>query len=194
MLGILRHEAQARVGKTKSTRRQASMKGVLLGLIGGLFLGAYLPLIDQARIPEIGLGPYSLTVLFALGLFFSTLVFSIFFINLPVEGDPAEISDYVKAGLKAHGKGILAGAVWCTGTLALWVTATTPNLLRNSQALAYFLSNGAPIVAALWGLLVWKEFRDGDMRVRIMAVLMLVLFAAGLTLLSLAPTHIPKPT
>jgi glucose uptake protein len=194
MLGILRHEVLARAGKTKSTRRQASPKGVILGLVAGLFLGSYLPMIDQARTPEIGLGPYSLALLFAVGLFFSTLVFSIFFINLPVEGDPVEITDYIKAGLKAHSKGILAGALWSTGALAIWVVATTPNLLQNRQALAYLLTNGAPILAALLGLLVWKEFRDGDMRVRIMTVLMLLLFAGGLTLLSLAPMHIPKPT
>jgi glucose uptake protein len=194
MLGILKHEMLARAGKTKSTRRPSSIKGVVLGLVSGLFLGAYLPLIDKAREPDIGMGPYSLAVMFVLGLFFSTFIFSIFFINLPVEGDPAEIGDYIKAGLKTHAKGILAGAVWCTGTLALWVAASTPNLLRNSPTLIFFLSNGAPIVAALWGLLAWKEFRDGDVRVKTMAVLMLVLFAGGLTLLSLAPAHMPRPT
>jgi glucose uptake protein len=78
--------------------------------------------------------------------------------------------------------------------LAVWVTAQTADLFRDSRMLYYFLSQGAPLVAALWGLLVWKEFRDGDFRVKSMAVLMLVLFAAGLAMLALAQVHVPKPT
>jgi glucose uptake protein len=194
MLGVLRHEAMARAGKAKSTRRPSSMKGVVLGIVGGLMLGAYLPLLDKAREGEIGLGPYTLMLLFAMGLFFSTLVFSVFFFNLPVEGDPVGIGDYLKAPPATHGKGMLGGAVWCTGALALWVTAQTPELLRGSQTLAISLSQGAPLLAALWGLLVWREFRDGDVRVKAMAVLMLVLLAGGLALLAMAPAHMPKPT
>ena len=194
MVSVLRHEKLARAGKTKSTRRPKSGKGVILGIVGGLLLGAGLPLIDNARETEIGLGPFTLTVLFTLGLFFSTFVFSIFFVNLPVEGDPVEIGDYIKAGVKDHAKGIVAGAIWCTGALALWVTAHTPDLFQDSRTLFYFLSQGAPLVAALWGLLVWKEFRGGDLRVKSMAVLMLVFFAGGLALLSLAQVHVPKPT
>jgi glucose uptake protein len=194
MLGVLRHEVLARAGKVKSTRRPKTFKGVILAIVGGLLLGAYSPLIDSARAGEVGMGPFSLAVMFTLGLFFSTFVFSIFFINLPVEGEPAEIGDYLKATFKTHGKGMLAGAVWSTGTVALWVTAVNPDLLKQHRELGLFLSQGAPLVAALWGLLVWKEFRDGDVRVKSMAALMLILLAVGLVMLSVAPTHMPQPT
>jgi glucose uptake protein len=194
MLGVLRHEALAQAGKAASTRRPSSMKGVILGIVGGLLLGACLPLVDIARESDIGLGPYTLMALFSLGLFFSTPVFSVFFFNLPVEGDPVGASDYLKTRLAAHGTGILAGAVWCTGALALWVTAQTPNLLRANRALAFSLSQGAPLVAALWGLVVWREFRGGDVRVKSMSVLMLLLLAGGVALLALAPAPVPKPS
>ena len=194
MLGVLRHETLAQAGKTKSTRRPLSVKGVVLGVMGGLLLGAFLPLLDKARDGDFGLGPYTLMVLFSVGLFLSTVVFSVFFINLPVEGNPVEIRQYLRASPKTHGLGIVAGAVWCTGTLALWVAAQTPDLLRDSRTLVFALSHGAPLLAALWGVLVWKEFRDGDVRVRIMSLLMLVCFAGGLALLALAPAHMPKPT
>lgn len=188
-LGVLRHEVLARAGKAKSTRRPVTFKGVLLAAIGGLLLGAYLPLLDSAREGDVGVGPYTLTVLFAMGVFASTLVYSIFFINLPVQGDPVEPVEFLKAGLGSHAKGILAGAVWCTGTLALWVAGATADLMKDSQVLVFWLSQGAPLVAAVLGLVVWKEFRDGDMRVKAMSVLMLLLFASGLALLSMAPVH-----
>jgi glucose uptake protein len=194
MLGVLQHEEMARAGQAKSTRRPSSIKGVILAVASGLLLGGYLPLVDRARETDVGLGPYSLAVLFSLGLFFSTVVFSVFFFNLPVEGDPVGIADYLKTGLAAHAKGIVAGAVWCTGAPALWVAAQTPELLKDSQAAGDALSHGAPVLAALWGVLVWKEFRGGDVRVKITSVLMLVLLAGGVTLLALAPIHMAKPT
>jgi glucose uptake protein len=194
MLGVLRHETMARAGKAKSTRRPSSMKGVILGIVGGLVLGSYLPLFDKARESDIGMGPYALMVMFALGLLLSTIVFSVFFFNLPVGGEPVGFADYLKLRPATHGKGMLAGAVWCTGALALWVTAQTPNLLRDNRALTFALSQGAPVVAALWGLVVWKEFRGGDVRVKTMSVLMLVLFASGVALLAMAAVHVASPT
>jgi glucose uptake protein len=192
MLGVLRHEAAARAGTAKSTRRPASAKALILAIVAGLLMGASLPLIDRAREGETGLGPYALAVMFSAGLFFSTLVFSIFFFNLPVEGEPVGIGDYLRCRMGTHGKGILAGAIWCTGAVALWVAAQAPELLKDSRALMISLSQGAPLVAALWGIVVWKEIRDGDMRVKTMAVLMLLLFAGGLALLALAPVQVPK--
>jgi glucose uptake protein len=194
MLGVLRHEAMAKAGTAKSTRRPSSMKGVVLGIVGGLLLGGYAPLLDKARESDIGMGPYAAMVVFTLGLFFSTLVFSVFFFNLPVEGDPVGVGDYLKLRPLVHGKGLLAGAIWCTGALALWVTAQTPNLLRDSRTLTFSLSQGAPLLAALWGLVVWREFRGGDVRVKTLSVLMLVLLACALALLAMAAVHVPNPT
>jgi len=193
-LSVMRHEALARTGIAKSTRRPWSLKGVVLAIASGLVFAAYLPLVDKARETEIGLGPFTLAVLFMLGVFFSTFVFGIFFVNLPVEGEPAEIGDYAKAGLKTHFKGMLAGAVLCSGMLAWWVTLQTSDLFRQSRTLVYFLGQAGPLVAALWGVLVWKELREGDMRVKITATLMILLFAGGLTLLALAQAHVPRPT
>ncbi len=192
MLGVLRHEAAARAGTAKSTRRPSSVKGVILAIPAGLLLGAFLPLVDRARESDVGMGPYSELVLFAVGLFLSTLLFSVFFFNLPVDGDPVGLGDYLKPRLATHGKGILAGAIWCTGALAMLVVSQVPDVMKDARPLAFWLSQAGPLVAALWGLLVWKEFRGGDVRVKSMAVLMLVLFAGGLALLAVAAGHVAK--
>jgi glucose uptake protein len=191
-LRILQHEALARAGKAKSTRRPNSMKGIILAVVGGLVMGTFAPLLLRAQDPDIGVGPYTLLFLFAAGVFVSTFVFNLFFMNLPVEGDPLEIGDYLTAPLKNHFYGIGSGAIWGIGALAGFVALTPKGDTRLGPPLATLLAQAAPIVAALWGLLAWKELKGGDTRVRAFAAIMLVLFALGLAVFSWAPIWAAK--
>ena len=184
-LRILQHEALARAGKTKSTRRPSSMKGILLASVGGLVMGTFAPLLLRAQDPEDGVGPYALLFLFSIAVVFSTFVFNLFFMNLPVEGDPLEIGDYFKAAIKNHVLGILGGVVWGIGALANYVVAT-PKREIHPSGLVTMLGQAAPLVAALWGLLIWKELKGGDTRVKAFGAVMLVLFAGGLAFFSYA--------
>jgi glucose uptake protein len=185
-LKIQQHETLARAGKTKSTRRPSALKAILLASIGGLAMGTIAPLLLRAQDPDDGVGPYSLLFLFAIGVIGSTFVFNLFFMNLPVEGDPLEIADYIRAPIQNHFLGALGGAVWALGAAALFVANTPKGDIRPTGSLAVFLSHASPIVAALWGLLIWKEFKGSDGRSKAFAGMMLVLFAAGLAFFSFA--------
>jgi glucose uptake protein len=185
-LKVQQHETLARAGKTKTTKRPTALKAILLASIGGLAMGTIGPLLLRAQDPDDGVGPYSLLFLFAIGVFGSTFVFNLFFMNLPVEGDPLEIADYIRAPIKNHLLGALGGAVWALGAAALFVANTPKGDIRATGSLALFLSHASPIVAALWGLFIWKEFKGSDGRAKAFAGLMLVLFAAGLALFSFA--------
>jgi glucose uptake protein len=185
-LKIVRHEALARAGKTKSTRRPSALKGILLAMVGGLVLGTFAPLLLRAQDPEDGVGPYSLLFLFAVGVVMSTFIFNMFFMNLPIEGDPLEIADYLKTPVKNHFWGALSGVVWGIGAVAIFVANTPKGDAHPSGPLALMLQQAAPIVAALWGLLVWREFKGGDTRTKAFAGLMLVFFAGGLAFFSVA--------
>jgi glucose uptake protein len=191
ILGHIQHEALARSGKAKSTRRPTSVKGVLLAVIGGLLMGCFSPLMQKASETEVGLGPYSLVVLFVFGLFFSSLVFSIFFMNLPVQGHPVEIAEYFRAPRKHHLLGVIGGMLLCAGLLAVIIANSplVPSQARLGPGLAGALSQGYPLLAMLWGLLVWREFREGDARVKFATLIALVLFAGGVTLISIAPLY-----
>lgn len=185
-LKILQHEKLARAGKTKSTRRPNSLKGILLALVGGLVLGTFAPLLLRAQDPETGVGPYSLLFLFSIGVVVSTFIFNLFFMNLPVEGDPLEITDYLKAAIKNHLLGVLSGAVWGAGAIAIFVANTPKGDSHPSGPLGFMLQQAAPIITALWGLTIWKEFKGGDTRAKAFAGLMLVLFTVGLAFFSVA--------
>jgi glucose uptake protein len=185
-LRAMQHETLARAGKTKSTRRPSSLKGILLSLVGGLVLGTFAPLLLRAQDPEDGVGPYSLLFLFALGVFVSTFIFNLFFMNLPMEGDPLEIADYIKTPIKNHLFGALSGAVWGIGAVAIFVANSPKGEIHPTGTSSLILAQAAPILAALWGWLIWKELKGGDIRVKAFAGLMLVFFAGGLTFFSLA--------
>jgi glucose uptake protein len=187
---VLRHEELARAGKAASTRRPNSIKGIVLALVSGLFMGSCLPLVENAREGDLGLGPYAVAAVFAAGVFFSTFVFNVFLMNLPVEGEPVEIPEIFKSTAKQHLLGLAGGAVWCTGMVASLAAASAPAEAQVGAVEGCFLALGFPLIAALWGILVWKEFKEADLRVKALAVFMFLLFLGGLLLISQSPLHV----
>lgn len=192
-LKVLQHEVLARAGKAKSTRRPNSVKGVVLAMVGGLVMGTFAPLLLKAQDPDLGMGPYSLLVMFSVGVAISTFVFNLFFMNLPVDGEPLEIADFVRTPVMNHIFGLLSGAVWAIGALAAFVAASPKGDTHLGAPWGTLLPQAAPIVAALWGMLVWKELKGGDTRVKAFGFITLLLFAGGLALFSYAPLWATKP-
>jgi glucose uptake protein len=198
-LSLIRAEEVIKAGKSKTLRLKASWKGAVLALASGVFLGTFSLLLDMSRATDIGLGPYAAGFVFIAGVFISTFAFNLLFMNLPVQGEPLEMLDYLRGTAKQHLLGLAGGIVWGIGTVSFLVASSATRsggtelnaapvpLLGTAAATA--LGWGAPIVAALWGLLVWKEFRDGGSREWSFAAVALVLFAAGLALVSLAPVY-----
>jgi glucose uptake protein len=186
-LGKLRHERLARAGKAKSTRRPTSLKGVILALVSGLLMGSFFPLLEKGKEGENGLGPYAIALLFAVGVFLSTFVFNLFFMNLPVEGEPLELTAIFSSRPKQHLMGLAGGAIWCVGGIAAFVAASAPSEVHVGPAISYAMGQGSTLISALWGLLVWKEFADADTKIKSLIAVMLALFAIGLTLIALAP-------
>ena len=171
-----------------------SPKGILLSLISGLLMGSFYPLVEMAKgggPDNAGLGPYAVAFLFAVGVFLSTFVFNLYFLNLPVQGEGLSMFDYFKGSAKQHILGILGGLIWCTGAIANFVAASAPKSVQVGPAISYAVGQGATMVSALWGLLVWKEFAGASSKVRVLLTLMLVLFLAGLIIVSMAPLYAP---
>ena len=189
---FLRHEQTARAGKAKSTRRPGIAKAILLAMVSGLLLGVFPPLIDLARQGETGLGPYSTAVLFVIGALPTTLILNLFLMNLPVEGEPLEVLEYLHGSAKSHFWGLAGGALWSAGLVALLVGATLAPPIRPGPIVVYGLSQGWIVVAALWGIFAWKELRDGDSRVKVLEGLTLLLVIGAITLLGVSPLYVHR--
>jgi glucose uptake protein len=168
----------------KSRKRKASWKGVFLSLAGGLMLGSFAPLIQMGRAGENGLGPYSIGFIFSIGVLFSTFVFNLFFMNLPVQGGVIEIREYFRAKAPRHGLGILGGVVWYIGMIASLVAGRLEGKAQVPAPLSYGLGQGGIVIATLCGIFLWREYAGAANPVKLRLGAMLVLLLAGIGLLS----------
>src|SRR5262245_16616903 len=164
-------------------------KGIALSLLSGVLMGSFFPLVEMGKSGSFGLGPYAIGFVFALGVFLSTFVFNLFFMRFPVDGPPVAISQYFKGTGRQHLLGIVGGLIWTTGTIANFVAASAPESVQVGPAISYAIGQGATMVSALWGLLVWREFAGAGPRVRLLVAVMLILFVCGLGLVSVAPLY-----
>ncbi|HXJ44504.1 MAG TPA: hypothetical protein VNH18_34775 [Bryobacteraceae bacterium] len=179
----------AQQGKTKSTKKSFNPKGLIIAVTGGVLMGSFYPLVEMARVSEIGLGPYGVAFVFAGGVLFSTFVYNLFFMNLPVQGNPVDFTEYFKGTGKGHLLGILGGMLWAAGAVTNFVAARAEGAAQVGPAVSYAMGQGATLISALWGLMYWKEFAGADSRVKTLLTTMLVLFVVGLALVSVAPLY-----
>ena len=197
--GVLAYRAYSRgqfaalqSSQSKTKKKGNSSIGVALALAGGVLLGSFAPVVQMARAGENGLGPYSCGFIFAVGLLFSTFVYNLFFMNLPVKGEPLEMAEYFRAPIKKHSLGILGGIVWYVGAIASLLASRVEGAARIQPSVGYLFSQTGIIIAAICGLFLWREFAGADSRVKTCLGLMLVLLAIGIGLVSsssIAPAY-----
>lgn len=179
-------------GTRLPVRSPKAALGIALSILSGIAWGFFFPIIENSRSGENGVGPYGLAGLIGAGIVFSTLLYVPFFVNFPVQGEPVQVRSYFKGTKKQHFWGIFGGIAWTVGLIASLVEAAAPPPVRTAPALTAGLIYGAPILAAFWGLLAWREFKGSPQNVRMLQFGMIILFAAGLALIALAPTYATK--
>ncbi len=152
-------------------------------------MGSFYPLVQIARTGEDGVQPYADALLFAAGVFFSTFLFNFFFMMMPVQGDSVGVPDFFRGTKKQHLLGVVGGIIWCIGAISNFTASSAPAHVQVGPAVSYAMGQGATLVSALWGLLVWKEFEGAQPKVKQLLTLMLILFAVGLGMVSIAPLY-----
>jgi len=129
--------------------------------------------------PQAGkLTPYSAIFFFAIGVLASNLLFNYILMKRPFEGTPLSFSDYYKGSIGVHLTGILGGVIWNIG-MSMSILASG----KAGFAISYGLGQGATLIAALWGVFIWKEFRTASKEVNRLVFLMFMAYLAGLALL-----------
>ncbi len=185
------HTEAYRMTLPPATRKKhdSSFKGIMLSVISGFLMGAFYPLVEMSKETEIGLGAYTVGIFFGLGVFLTTFIYNLYFMNLPVTGESISPLLYFKGKPKQHMWGILGGMIWCAGAIANFAAASAPKQVNVGPAVSYAIGQGATLISVLWGLLVWKEFANANSKTKGLIALMLLLFVTGLTLVAIAPLY-----
>jgi glucose uptake protein len=170
--------------KLPSSSSHSSTKGIVVSLLAGLLMGFFYRFVAASMAsdfvnPEAGkLTPYTASVIFALGLLISNFVWNSIFMYKPLAGEKVTYKDYFKRGdAKLHFIGILGGVIWSIGM--------TLNIIAAEQAgfaISYGLGQGATMIAALWGVFIWKEFK-GAKGVKGLLTAMFLFFLVGLSMI-----------
>jgi glucose uptake protein len=169
--------------KSQSVAR-GSQKGLILAVVGGCFMGLFykyvaVSMVSSFNLPEAGkLTPYTALVFFAIGIVVSNFVFNTLQMKRPFAGAAISFTDYFKGKTKDHLMGILGGVIWSIG-MSLNIIASG----KAGPAISYGLGQGATVVAALWGIYVWKEFDKAPAGTKSILNIMLLLYIAGLAMI-----------
>ena len=175
-------------GKIPSEGNKSVVKGILISLVVGIIMGLFYPLLVMSLStdlinPEVGkLTPYSAIVMFALGLFLSSFIWNFYLMRKPIVGTKVTFRDYFSLGtFKDHLVGILGGVIWMIGFSFMTLAQD-----QAGTAISYGLGQGATMIAAFWGVFIWKEFKTAPKSVNKLIVAMFILYLFGLSLLIIA--------
>jgi glucose uptake protein len=170
--------------KLADHQKKPSFKGIALAFLAGLCIAFFYRFVAASLATDFGpadagkISSYTAVVFFSIGAFLSTLIINPVFMAKPVEGEPVKISEWFSATPKAHMLGMLGGFIWCLGNSVSFMSVGAA-----SPAISYGLSNAAPVVAALWGIFVWKEFSGAPKGTNTLLALMFLFYLAGLVLI-----------
>lgn len=169
-------------GKVGGEKKAGANKGIILAAVAGTLMAFFYRFVaasmdlENFAAPAVGkVTPYTAIVIFSLGVLLSNFVFNTLVMKKPFVGEPVTYKQYFAGSCKTHLVGILGGAIWCLGTAFSYIASG-----KAGAAISYALGQGAPLIAAIWGVFIWKEFKGANKQVYGLLGVMFVLFIAGL--------------
>lgn len=175
--------------KHSASMKKVSGKGILLSISAGVLMSLFYrftasSMVTSFEAPEAGkLTPYSAIFFFAIGVLLSNFLFNYLIMKRPFEGTPLSFRDYTKGSFGVHLTGVLGGVIWNIG-MSMSIIASG----KAGFAISYGLGQGATLIAALWGVFIWKEFKGASKSVNTLVLIMFLAYLTGLALLVYAGT------
>ncbi|HET9088357.1 MAG TPA: GRP family sugar transporter [Acidobacteriaceae bacterium] len=158
-----------------------SRRGVVLCIVSGFLMGAFAPFNARALTSSHPLTPYSINVLFSMGAFAACMVFNPYLMKRPLTGSPVAFAGYLKATPWQHAMGLASGAIWGVGMIFNLVAASLVGM-----SISYAIGQASPMVAAIWGVFVFHEFRHAGKRAKIYLAGMFLCYLLALMMISQA--------
>jgi glucose uptake protein len=168
-------------GSLASAGRSVSRKSIITCVVSGVLMGLWAPFVAHAMTTGNTLGPYSIAVFLTLGALLSCSIWNVYFMKKPLVGEPVDFSGYFRGPMSGHLLGLLGGVIWGTGMVFNLVAASFTGV-----AISYAIGQSAPMVAALWGVLAWKEFDGAGGKAKMYLGLMFVFYCFAILLVAKA--------
>ncbi len=149
-------------------------KGIVVNVISGLLMGAFAPFVTKSLTTDHALTPYSVAVFFSVGAFVCCFFINPYLMKHPLLGEPVSFSGFFKTSGMNHFLGVLGGIIWGLGGCFNFVAASFVGV-----AISYAIGQSSPMIAAAWGVLVWKEFRGADSKAWMYLALMFLSYIAA---------------
>jgi len=143
-------------GSLASASKTVSKKSIIVCIVSGVLMGLWAPFMARAMTHAQNgdpLGPYSAAVFLTLGALLSCFIWNIYFMKKPLVGEPVDFSGFFKTSLSNHLLGLFGGVLWGVAMVFNLVAANFTGV-----AISYAIGQSAPMIAALWGVFIWKEF------------------------------------
>lgn len=166
-------------------RAGAQRSGVVFAIIAGLLMGFFYPELMRAISPGFNsspiqpglLTPYTALLFFGTGVLLSSIPINGWFMR----ARHSRLSGFWSARPGLHVPGILGGMIWMFA-LALNVIASGV----AGPAISYALGQGATLIAALWGVFVWREFKGAPAGTGRLIAVMFAAYTVGIVLIGRA--------
>jgi glucose uptake protein len=170
--------------KLAANQKKPTVKGIVLAFLAGLCIAFFYRFVASSLATDFSpadagkISSYTAVVFFSIGAFICTALVNPIFMAKPVQGEPVKMAGWYKGSAKTHLLGMLGGSIWCLGNSVSFMSVGAA-----SPAISYGLSNSAPVIAALWGIFVWKEFKEAPKGTNILLSLMFICYLIGLALI-----------
>jgi glucose uptake protein len=172
-------------GKLPRAAGRGGPKGFVFAGIAGCLMGFFYPQLMKSISPDFNSGriqpgyltPYAALLLFGVGLVLSNFAANTIFMRT----GGLKAAEYFRGSAKLHALGLAGGAIWM---LALGLNVIASG--AAGPAISYALGQGATLVAAIWGVAIWKEFRHAPPAVTPYLAMMFAGYSLGLTLIGAA--------
>ncbi len=171
-------------GRLPGQGKAGTFRGLVLAILCGVLMGFFYRFVAasmSADFVNMGAGklsPYSAMVLFSLGILASQVVFNTANIIGWCTQDAPPVPEYFKGSTLDHLWGILGGMIWAVG-----MTFSIIAFGVAGPAISYGLGQGATMVAAFWGVFIWREFREAPPGTSPLIWLMFAGYIGGLALI-----------
>jgi len=161
--------------------QSVSRKSIVVCIISGVLMGLWNPFVAYGATRGNVLTPYSSVVFLTFGALLSCFIWNIYFMKKPLVGGPVGFAGFFSAPASGHMLGLFGGVIWGVGTMFNVVAGKSESM---SFATSYAIGQSAPMVGALWGIFVWKEFAGANSRGKAFLVFMFVFYALAILLVA----------